>query len=219
MTSRVKIWTIVAVSVSVVVSVGVLLALPKQQVDPPMPNPNGWTDLVGAAQLLPQPMPSLEDASLEQLKDYVSASQGALTLMRVGLQKETRAPTVDYFTNTSQRMGELASCKRLALTVVAEGRVAESEDRPGDAAKSYLDAIKLGQQCGHGGLIIHYLVSIACEAIGVGGLERMPATALNAQQCREVVGHLEELDLAREPLETVLSAERRSINKASRAYR
>ncbi len=89
----------------------------------------------------------------------------ALKLVRTGLTQCVRcrwtssAPNPTYFTN-------LAVLKRLAHAITAEGRLAELENRPGEAAEAYLNVIRLGYAISRGGLIIDSLVGIAVRAIG-----------------------------------------------------
>ena len=70
-------------------------------------------------------------------------------------------------------LSELAGLKRLAQAFVAEGRLAEKENRFGDAAKSYLDVIRLGNNPARGGILIDAMVGIAIEAMGTAGLQKL----------------------------------------------
>ena len=71
------------------------------------------------------------------------------------------------------------------------------ENRPGDAAKSYLDTIRLGNKSARGGVLIDHLVGIAIEAMGTAGLQKL-VDQLDAKTCRETAATLETLD-AQEP--------------------
>ena len=72
-------------------------------------------------------------------------------------------------------MGDLADLKRLAHLLTDEGRLREMENGSADAAHSYLDAIRFGNEMSRGGFIINRLVGVACEAIGGGPLGEVGA--------------------------------------------
>jgi hypothetical protein len=97
----------------------------------------------------------------------------------------------------SRHLPELADHKRLAQAFVAEGRLAEMENRPGDAVKSYLDAICLGNKSTHGGILIDQLVGTAIEAMGVSHLQKL-VDQLDAKTCHETAATLETLDAKRQ---------------------
>ena len=63
-------------------------------------------------------------------------------------------------------MNQLAGLKRLVQLLAAEGRLREMDNRLADAAQSYVDAIRFGNEMSRGGFVINRLVGIACEAIG-----------------------------------------------------
>jgi len=80
-------------------------------------------------------------------------------------------------TNVSGLGPELARLKVLARLLTDEGQLAEMENRYADAAQSYLDTIRLGNEMSRGGFIINRLVGIACEAIGDTPLSKTCAEA------------------------------------------
>ena len=95
----------------------------------------------------------------------------------------------------------------LAQAFAAEGKLAELENRPGDAAKSYLDTIRFGHELSRGGVIIDSLVGIAVQAIGLGPLEKLPRK-LDAKSCREIAATLEAIESKREPATVIFQQER-----------
>jgi hypothetical protein len=129
----------------------------------------------------------------------------ALKLARAGLGRECRVPLDSSLTNGAH-LQDLAAFKRLAQTFAAEGKLAQLEERPGDAARSYLDTIRLGHEATRGGVTIHSLVGLAIEAIGLSGLEPL-VPKLDAKQCRESAAALEGIEARREPLETIRKQE------------
>ena len=76
-------------------------------------------------------------------------------------------------TNISGVLADLAALKSLVRLLSEEDRLAEMETRFGDAANSYLDAIRLGSETSQGGFIIHRLVGSACEAFGDTQLSKL----------------------------------------------
>ena len=89
---------------------------------------------------------------------------------------------------------------------MAEGRLAEMENRPGDAVKSYLDAIRLGNKSARGGILIDQLVGTAIEAIGTSHLQKL-VDRLDAKSCRETAATLETLDAQRQTWNEVMQQE------------
>ena len=141
----------------------------------------------------------------DELRTIVQTNTMALKLARTGLSLQIRAP-VDYSPTNETHIKGLAVMKRLARAFTAEGRMAELENRPGDAAHSYLDSIRLGYAVGRGGLIIDSLVGIALQAIGLAPLEKLVST-LDARQCRELAAALESADSQQDSIEDLLEQE------------
>jgi hypothetical protein len=178
----------------------------------PLPNPNGYDDFVKAGKLVSDNAGDYPTMKVEQLAALVATNAEALKLVRVGLTHECRAPN-DYSTNYTDRLlPELSSIKRLALNLCAEGRLDALQNRTNDAAQCYLDAVRLGQECSRGGVIITKLVGIACEALGRGGLRSLTDT-LDARQCREVARTLETIDAQEAPAQEFLDEEKRFAQK------
>ena len=173
---------------------------------PPLPKPNGYDDLVQAGRMVADNTSDFSKMSEGDLRALMMKNSEALKLARTGLTHvcqvplDFSAPNLTYFTN-------LAVVKRLAQAVTAQGRLAELENRPADAAEAYLTVIRMGCAIGRGGLLIDSLVSIAVEAMGVVNMERL-APKLDAKQCREAAAALESSEGQREPAQNVLSRER-----------
>jgi hypothetical protein len=70
------------------------------------------------------------------------------------------------------------------------------DNRYGDAARSYVDAIRFGNEISRGAFIIDRLVGVACEAIGCGPLAKL-VPKLSCEQARSVIAELEKIDAAR----------------------
>jgi len=157
-----------------------------------MPVPNGFDDFVAAGQLSKSvnydridtrfqggqlvpvvPAPRVKNATdegapLASLREVVKRNGPALARLRKGLGKEYRNPPV---LTINQVFPELADFRALGRVLLCEGRLAEREGRPNDAARSYLDCLRLGTLIGRGGCLIHGLVANAVQRIGLYGLE------------------------------------------------
>jgi len=173
---------------------------------PPLPKPNGYDDLVQAGQLLADNTEDFSTLNEPGLRILVAKNADALNLARTGLSRPCQVP-VDFSHPNPSYFTNLAKCKYLAQAFAAEGRLLELENRPGDAADSYVTAIRLGIATSNGGLLIDSLVGVAIEAIGTVRLEKLAPT-LDAKQCREAAAVIESSDAGREPETTVLERER-----------
>jgi len=123
----------------------------------------------------------------------VTANGDALRLLRVGLLRTCVMPTDAAIRNFGGISGDLIALKSLAKLLIAEGRLAELENRPADAARSYLDAIRLGTKMSRGGFMINRLVGIACEGMGTIPLVKL-LPKLSCEQMRPLVTELEQID-------------------------
>jgi hypothetical protein len=172
----------------------------------PLPKPNGYDDFAQAGRMLPENSPDFGTMSEEDLRTFVTKNSEALKLARTGLSRACRVP-LDYSPTNETHFSNLATLKRLALALAAEGRLAELENRPADAAAAYLATIRLGQAVCRGGVIIDALVGIAVESIGTVRMEKLVPT-LAAKQCREATAVLESCESQREPADAVLANEK-----------
>jgi hypothetical protein len=173
---------------------------------PPLPIPNGYDDLVQAGGMVTDNASDYGTMNEEELRAFMKKNAEALKLARTGLGRECRVP-LDYSATNTAHVANLAAIKRLAQAMTAEGRLAEMENRPADAAQAYVAVMRLGVAIGHGGLIIDSLVSIAIDTIGIARMEKVTPN-LDAKQCREAAAALESFDARRESLEGVRAKER-----------
>ncbi|MFZ0827399.1 MAG: hypothetical protein WAO02_08240 [Verrucomicrobiia bacterium] len=172
----------------------------------PLPNPNGYDDLVKAGQRVSSNSWNFAQMTAEQLREIVSANAGSLALARTGLSQECRVPVQFSTRYIEGHFSELAGFKRLAQAFMAEGRQAENEGRFGAAAMTYLDLVRLGNDTARGGPLIDALVGVAVENLGVAGLQKISGQ-LEAKSCREAAATLEALDAQRQPWSDVLQQE------------
>jgi hypothetical protein len=189
---------------------------------PVLPNPNGYDDFVKAAQIVASneskatgsnQAGNYSTMTKEELAKLVSTNQEALTLLRQGLTHESRVPveyTPEYAVNG---MPSLASFKQVAFLFAAEGRLAELEGRTNDAAKSYLDGIRFGQENGRGGVLIQRLVGMACEATATRRLLPLQ-DYLDAAACRQIAQALEAADARDETAAETIAHEKEFMRRS-----
>ncbi len=173
----------------------------------PVPDPNGYDDLVRAGKQLGKDSADYSAMDQEELRAWVEVNAEALKLARQGLSRECRVPSDFSPTWMTAHMAELPALKSLARAFVAEGRLAELENRPSDAVRSYLEAVRLGHRGFRGGPMIDALVGLACEAVGLGPLQKLLPN-LTAKDCREAIQVLETLEANRETYDQVLKNEK-----------
>jgi len=184
----------------------------------PLPNPNGYDDLLKAQQMLSNDTGEYNETNTAQVQKVVAADAAALSLARAGLSNACRVPIQYSRSYISNHLEELAGTKRLARAFVAEGLLVEAEGRTGDAIRSYLDTIRLGNESSRGGLLIDELVGIAIEAIGAAHLQTL-VPHLDAKTCRETAAALETLDARRQTWDEVMQQENSWSHAAYRGWR
>jgi hypothetical protein len=173
---------------------------------PPLPNPNGYEDLVKAGNLISNDFGDYDEFSATELRELTDKEAEAFQLARTGLQQECRVP-LDYSATSSAQLDQLAALKRLAQAFAARGRLAEMDKRPADAIQSDLDMIRLANESARGGVIMDQLVGIAIEAISVRQMEKL-VDQLDAKSCRATAATLETLDAKRQTWDQVMQQER-----------
>jgi hypothetical protein len=184
----------------------------------PLPNPNGYNDLVKAGQEVTRRLDSIGDLDYDTLKALVTTNSAALRLLRAGLSNRCVVPIDAEISNFSALSGDLIGLKALAKLLAAEGRLAELENRPAAAARSYIDAVHLGTEMSRGGLIMNRLVGIACEAIGGTALVKL-LPRLSCDDIRTIVGALETIDGTTVAWSEVVKGENRWLRAQMGAYR
>ena len=161
MTSKTRNWliTLLILASPFLFFLGLLIFWNAEPLPPvaPLPSPNGYEDLVKAGRLI-KSMAGYDQTNELQLAVLVATNAEALRLLRAGLSNQCRVPLQFSENYMANHLNDLAGCKRLAQVLAAEGRLAEMEDRPADAARSYLEAIHLGAESARGGVLIDQLV-------------------------------------------------------------
>jgi hypothetical protein len=185
---------------------------PASLAETPLPNPNGYDKFVTAGKML-QDDPGLYDSMSEvELSSLVATNAEALALVRAGLTNECRVPVQFSVSYSSSSIKDIMAFRSLAQTFAAEGRLAELNNRLGDAAKSYLDMIHFGNEATRGGRLVEGMIGTAIESMGTGGLQKF-AGRLDAKSCREAAASLEILDSQRQSWEEILNQEKNWTRK------
>ena len=166
------------------------------EIPPPavtLPNTNGYEDLVKAGKMVAAESGNYDGMNAAQLRELAGRNADTLALARSGFSNECRVP-LQFSTNyLNAHLNELASLKRLAQGFIAEGLLADMENRTNDAVQAFLDTIHLGNEAARGGVLIDNLVGIAINAMGTANLETQ-VPRLDASTCRRAAAALETLD-------------------------
>lgn len=202
--------------------VWLLTAQPRPE---PMPNPNGYDELVKAGQELQQinltnsafsewqhalnpveAKPNMVPPTALQMRAALITVQPAIQLARHGMAEQCRVP---YYTlkDFSNHLAGAMGMKLLAQAFELEGQEAEHRGRYSDAVRSYLDVIRLGQDCARGGT---FSEGTAERNIEIKGLARVKILTLrlDARTCRETAAALQEIEAQREPADSFVRRER-----------
>lgn len=199
---------------AVVISLLVWLLI-AQPAPEPMPNPNGYDDLVKAGR---EALGRMEAVGVSTNGRHTAAqsegirldgnqiSAAALELARRGMARECRVRPYslgDYSDHLLDRIG----IKQLAFEFQYEGSVAETHGRYGEAARSYLDIVRLGHESTRGGALLDGMDGRTIQMIGVASLQ-MLTLKLDARTCRDTALALEAIEARREPADAFVRHER-----------
>jgi hypothetical protein len=176
----------------------------------PLPNPNGYDDFLRAGAAVSANVGDYTTMSNDALRELVSTNAESLRLLRLGLTRQCAAPPDTALTNMPGLLAELSGMKRLAQLLAAEGLVRQLDNQRGEAVRTYLDAIRFGNEISRGGVLIQRLVGVACEAIGRAPLAKL-APSLTTAEARHVVAELEKIEATRVTWEEVCRCERRYV--------
>jgi hypothetical protein len=180
----------------IAIAFGVSWIFSKPPVPPslkPLPSPNGYTLLVNAGAMVTAPFNEVNRMTQQELRSLVDSRSNSLQLARAGLNLECQVPLQYSEAFWSNHIADVKALRLLSLTIQAEGRLAELENRPRDALKSYLDLNRLGLASARGGVAADAMIGQSINGLSQEPLQRMLA-ALDASSCREVAETLEALD-------------------------
>jgi hypothetical protein len=189
-------------------------AAPTTPTTPTLPVPNGYDDVLQAGREVHDAGMGNRLARLDivtageaTLRPHVEASREALATARRGLDRPFQVPVVyDINDMMGRQMGEWGEIRLLARVLFAEGRLAELQGRIDDATRAYLDLMRLGDAMGRRVPMMPYHISLAIGGMGLRGLRDL-RTHLDADQCRRLIGVLQDQDHDRQPVAEVIRCE------------
>jgi hypothetical protein len=174
---------------------------------PAPPQPNGYDEIVSAARSVKQPPADFSELTPEQIRLLAGQNRPALERARQAFQMESRVSVEIKKDWQDRHEEELKALKRLAVALAVEAKSQLLENHTNEAARCYLDVIRLAQTMREGGILIDGITSLALETIGSASLQAM-LPQLDAAFCHEAARTLEELDSRREMPETIIATER-----------
>jgi hypothetical protein len=174
---------------------------------PPLPNPNGYEDLVRAGKMIKGEVWDYDKADLAKLREIVSTNATALALAQDGLSNPCAVTLPSSRDDMTNHLHDAISLKDLAQALATEGKLAEKENRFSNATTFYLDLIHLGNESARGGVLMDQMLGTAMESIGVEHLQKLVGQ-LDAKACRETAATLETLDFQRQTWNEVMQQER-----------
>lgn len=173
---------------------------------PPLPAQNGYTDLLKAGESVSDDTSGADKMDQQRLARLVAGNAAALALARAAMSNQCAVP-MQFSTNyLMAHLDDLARLKMLGLAFVAEGRLAELQNRTNDALHSYLDVIRLGNDSSQGGALIDELVGIALYQEGTAHLQKI-VPSLDSPSCLHAAAELEGLDAQRQSWDDVILQE------------
>jgi hypothetical protein len=184
----------------------------------PLPNPNGYDTFLKAASQLSGDTENALTLDPARLPALVDANSNALALARTGFDQQYCVPLSISQRERMYHGTDVRKLKMLGTAFVAEGRVAESEQRLDSAARSYLDAIRLGIRTARGGVMFDALIGVVIERNGIAGLEPLILRA-DAGLCRQIAVAVETFDAQRTPWQETLDREREGSRLYPRDFR
>ena len=141
---RVATWGVAA---SVLAALGTVYwnLLPPQPPRIELPNPNGYDEIIKATGLLNWnaiPGQDIEETSVENCRAFAADNQKVLALVRRALQLPSHTPVV--YDATQFSLVGIQNFREMARALVAAARAAAADNRHGDAARIYVDIMRLG---------------------------------------------------------------------------
>ena len=170
---------------------------------PKLPTPNAHDVFVRAGNALVEEKAISEAMSSKPIngKTYTLADRQALLAKNAAALKTLREGfACDYWSPPMRSFTALmpyyAKFRSLARLLSLEAQTREQQGDYGGAMNSCLDAMELGVQVPHGGVLIGSLVGIACEAIGRGRAWEL-TDKLSAAEAKAALKRLEKIQARR----------------------
>jgi hypothetical protein len=201
--------TVALLVVALLAGLAVVMLRPKENLFPPLPNPNGYDDIVFAAQGLPASPANYWELPANQLRPFVEQCQPSFEQLRVGLARDCRVPLPRSDEElVAVHLPRLSSFHAMAKALSAAHRFNTLEDRTSDASQTAEDSVMLGLKSARGGLLIDALIALSREVAGVEWLQAL-LDRLDAAQCKRIIARTEQLDATRETPESIINRDKR----------
>lgn len=177
---------------------------------PTLPDPNAFDYYMRAGEMV-KAIPASDRQEAMDLKTpparvaaLVAEAEPALREFRAGMRYPYASPipadiTVYFFPN-------FANFRAVAKMLIAEARSKQSQGDMEGALRSILDTLRLGSDIPRGAMLIHALLGLAIEKMGLTELTTL-AGKLDARQCREAIKQLSLLESQRVPVTDILRGE------------
>lgn len=183
---------------------------PKPVPSLPAPEPNGLDDILAAAASFEKSriLTTFDKLdSTEELAAEIATYGYAFDRLRLGLTRETQVrewPPDDLLNLSTD---SLQAARSAARSLSREAELAQKQERYGDAARIALDTIQLAHAMTRDGLLVDQLVGLMIEGFGHDSLCET-LHQLDANECRNTITALVEIDRGRESSNDVLRRER-----------
>lgn len=174
---------------------------------PRMPSPNALDTYVQAANILTGQTgidAGVNRPFTAKQRALVEANAHALKLTRQGFTLPYRCRPLRSINDT---FPEYRQERELARLLTVEGQIKQEQGDWYGAVNSRLDAVRLGADVPHGGVILSDLVGIACQSIGRQRLWDV-VDHLTAAQARQAAHRLEAIQTRQVPFVDVLQEEK-----------
>ena len=190
----------------VAIVAGLVVLSSSRSGSPPIPNPNGYDDLVRAGASIKGAWPKGGDwkgADLAESRAFVDANQPALALARRGLGRDGLANFADSQDGFAVQMDQSGQIRSLSRLMLAEARIAEKDGRFGDAARVDFEILEAGQVTTQGALAGTATLGWVIQWQALEQLRRL-RDHLSARELRPMIRHLERLDQRRTPVKALV---------------
>ncbi|MGO8674903.1 MAG: hypothetical protein ACLQVX_03405 [Limisphaerales bacterium] len=166
--------------------------------------PNGFDDFIKAGRAVLGTDDEISGQNPETQRALISTNVEALRLLRLGLTRRCVMPANSALTNF---VGSMNPMKRLVMLLEGEGHAHEMDNRFGDAARSYTDSVRFGNEMSRGGFLITRRLGVASEVLGCERLASI-LPRLTQDDARNALTQLEKIDANRVRLGEALRNER-----------